>query len=143
MTDLRDRTVLLTGASQGIGAVAADILGRRGATVIGHYRGQAELADATEALAGVPEERRFLVAGDYQSDAEVDGLWASALACRGHVDTLVLNAAMMWPHGGIIEGYLRHGGGIGVTAPWKRKCRIRCLICPLRLPPPATASIAW
>lgn len=101
ITDLQDRTVLLTGASQGIGAVAAGMLGRSGATVIGHYRGRSDLAGAKEALASLPDERRFLVAGDYESDAEVDELWKSAVACRGHIDTLVLNAAMMWPHGGI------------------------------------------
>ena len=68
-TDLRGRVVLLTGASQGIGAVAADILGRAGATVVGHYRSQTELADATEALANVPDNQRFLVAGN-------GGTWA-------------------------------------------------------------------
>ena len=101
MQDLRNRTVLLTGASQGIGAVTAGILGARGATVIGHYRADADCAGAEAALAGLPADRRFLVAGDYESDAEVDRLWENALACRGHIDTLVLNAAMMWPHGGI------------------------------------------
>lgn len=100
-TDLTDKTVLLTGASQGIGAVTAGILGGRGATVIGHYRGEADRAGAEAALAGLQEDRRFLVAGDYERDVEVDALWDAALRCRGHVDALVLNAAMMWPHGGI------------------------------------------
>jgi NAD(P)-dependent dehydrogenase (short-subunit alcohol dehydrogenase family) len=100
-TDLADKTVLLTGASQGIGAVTAGILGGRGATVIGHYRGEADRAGAEAALAGLREDRRFLVAGDYERDAEVDALWEAALGHRGHIDVLVLNAAMMWPHGGI------------------------------------------
>lgn len=99
--DLGGKTVLLTGASQGIGAVTARLLGGRGATVIGHYRGDADRAGAEAALAGLPADRCFLVAGDYEHDAEVDALWEAALGCRGQIDALVLNAAMMWPHGGI------------------------------------------
>ncbi len=101
MTDLTDKTVLLTGASQGIGAVTAGILGARGAAVIGHYRGADERAGAERATAAIPAGRRCLVAGDYEDDSEVDGLWRDALAWRGRIDALVLNAAMMWPHGGI------------------------------------------
>jgi len=100
-TDLSEKIVLLTGASQGIGAVTAGILGRCGATVVGHYRGEAERGAAEAALADLPERRRHLVAGDYESDNEVDALWETAISRAGHVDSLVLNAAMMWPHGGI------------------------------------------
>ena len=101
MTDLGNKTILLTGASQGIGAVTAGILAERGATVIGHYRGAADRAGAEQALAALPAERRCLVAGDFEDDGEVDGIWSAALNFRERIDVLVLNAAMMWPHGGV------------------------------------------
>lgn len=101
MSDLNDKTILLTGASQGIGAIAARVLGECGASVIGHYRGEADRMGAETALSILPPDRRFLVVGDYEDDAAVDAIWDSALSFRGHIDTLVLNAAMMWPHGGV------------------------------------------
>ncbi|HSY89495.1 MAG TPA: SDR family NAD(P)-dependent oxidoreductase, partial [Verrucomicrobiae bacterium] len=37
MLDLADKTILVTGASKGIGASIIGALGREGAHVIGHY----------------------------------------------------------------------------------------------------------
>ncbi len=100
MPNLEDRTILLTGASQGIGAETARILRDRGAALIAHHRGTEERADLAEIL-GEPGASAHFVAGDFLDDAAVDELWANAVGWRGHVDVLVLNAAMMWPHGGV------------------------------------------
>ncbi len=100
MPDLDQRTILLTGASQGIGAETARVLRERGAALIAHHRGDTERADLVELL-GEPGPSTHFVAGDFLDDDQVDGLWDGAVAWHGHVDVLVLNAAMMWPHGGV------------------------------------------
>jgi NAD(P)-dependent dehydrogenase (short-subunit alcohol dehydrogenase family) len=97
---LDGRVVLLTGASQGIGAAAARLLSCRGAALVAHYRGAAE-RDDIDAVARDCNGPTHLVSGDYEDDDEVEQIWAQAVAWRGRVDVLVLNAAMMWPKGGV------------------------------------------
>jgi NAD(P)-dependent dehydrogenase (short-subunit alcohol dehydrogenase family) len=90
---LSGRTVLLTGASRGIGAATAHALGEAGAHVIAHYG--ANRAGAEEATADIPETRRLLVSADLRQRDAPDRLWDAALGWRGRVDTLVCNAAVM------------------------------------------------
>ena len=101
MVDLTDRVVLLTGASQGIGAATATILGDKGADLIAHYRVKKDRAGAESALEAVASAHKHFVAGDFEDDAAVEQVWQKAVAWRGHVNVLVLNAAMMEPTGGI------------------------------------------
>ena len=101
MSNLQDRTILLTGASQGIGAAIARTLANCGANLIAHHRGDAERDDLADVLGEEQPGRLRYVAGDFMNDAEVDFLWSEAVAWQGHVDVLVLNAAMMSPHGGV------------------------------------------
>lgn len=102
MQSLKGKVVLLTGASQGIGAATAKCIGREGAELVAHHRGQAgDLEGAQAALAEISSEHKYFVAGDFEDDAAVERIWAEAVAWRGHVDVLVLNAAMMDPSGGI------------------------------------------
>lgn len=99
MFDLTGKTVLLTGASKGIGAATAAALGRAGASLIAHYgsdRGGAEAA-----VADLPAARALLVQADLGHESEVDRLWQEALAWRGRVDVLINNAAVMRIAGGI------------------------------------------
>ena len=99
---LSDKVILLTGASQGIGAATAEVLGAAGARLIAHYRGQpGDREGAETAVAGIPAGRSHLVAGDFTDNAAVERVWQEAVAWRGHVDVLVLNAAFMDPSGGI------------------------------------------
>ena len=93
MSDLADRTILVTGASKGIGAAIVRALGEGGASVIAHYG--SDEAGAREATASIPEERRLLVAADLADPVAPARLWAEAVAWRGGVDTLVNNAAIM------------------------------------------------
>jgi NAD(P)-dependent dehydrogenase (short-subunit alcohol dehydrogenase family) len=97
--DLSGKTVLLTGASKGIGAAIARILCARGAHVIAHYGG--DRAGAEEATAGAAEGRRLLVGADLADLAQVDRLWAEAVSWRGRVDAIVNNAAVMAMNGGV------------------------------------------
>lgn len=93
MHDLSGRTVLLTGASKGIGAATAEALGAAGAHVVAHYGG--DRAGAEAATAAIPDERKLLVQADLADVAAVRRAWGEAVAWRGRVDVLVNNAAIM------------------------------------------------
>ncbi len=99
---LQNKVILLTGASQGIGAATAQILAREGADLIAHHRGgPADLDGALKTLDGVEAERKHFVEGDFEDESAADDVWAQALDWRGRIDVLVLNAAMMLPSGGV------------------------------------------
>lgn len=99
MGELTGKTVLLTGASRGIGAATAARLGRAGAALIAHYGH--DRAGAEAATAEIPDERKRLLGADFSDQAAVDALWRDALAWRGRVDVLVANAALMHWEGGL------------------------------------------
>lgn len=93
MTDLTGKTILLTGASGGIGAVTAAILGAAGASVIAHYAG--DEAAARRATREIPVARKLLLSADFRQPGAARDLWARALAWRERIDVLVNNAAIM------------------------------------------------
>ena len=99
---LSDKVILLTGASQGIGAATAAVLGGAGARVVAHHRGhRGDREGAEAAVAGMAADRRCLVSGDFTDNNAVERVWRDAVAWRGHIDVLILNAAFMDPSGGI------------------------------------------
>ena len=93
MSELADRTILVTGASKGIGAAIVRALGEGGASVIAHYG--SDEAGVREATAAIPQERKLLLAADLEDPEAPTRLWAEAVDWRGGVDTLVNNAAIM------------------------------------------------
>ena len=99
MLDLQGKTVLLTGASKGIGAATAGILGEAGAHLVAHYG--SDEAGAKEATRTLPQERVLLVPADLADPKAVETLWQEALAWRGRIDVLVNNAAIFLNEGGI------------------------------------------
>jgi 3-oxoacyl-[acyl-carrier protein] reductase len=87
---LREKTVLVTGASRGIGAATARAVHRDGGTVIVHYGSNAEAAKAlAEELGG---ERVHLVQGDLTNPSETQRVWEASLDAVGRIDVLVNNA---------------------------------------------------
>ena len=89
---LAGRTVLLTGASRGIGAVTARALAASNATIIAQYRTQREGAE--NAVKSLPDKQKTLLQADLGTPAGARELWRSAVAW-GAVDVLVVNAAVI------------------------------------------------
>jgi 3-oxoacyl-[acyl-carrier protein] reductase len=98
---LEGKTVLLTGASKGIGAEAAKVLLDMGADLIAHYG--SDRAGAEAAVSGADPARVLLLQADLAVQGEVRRLWKEAVAWRGRVDVLVNNAAIFLNAGGIEE----------------------------------------
>ncbi len=98
MMDLTGKTVVVTGASKGIGAATARAMLEAGAFVIAHYG--ADRAGAVAALADGPAARMKLIQADFSDLAAVDAFW-SAVRAVGPVDVLVNNAGIMRQAGGI------------------------------------------
>ncbi|MNO43350.1 putative oxidoreductase [compost metagenome] len=86
------RTVIITGASSGLGFALADAFLERGDNVVGNARSQSRLDDAASRL-GNPD--RFIgVAGDIAQAATAQRLIAAAMEAFGGVDILVNNAGI-------------------------------------------------
>jgi NAD(P)-dependent dehydrogenase (short-subunit alcohol dehydrogenase family) len=135
-----DRTVLVTGASKGIGAEVVAALGRAGAYVVAHYG--SDRAGAERATAAIPEARKLLLGADLYEPGAATRVWEAATAWRP-VDVLVNNAAVMeqvpfdapleeWHHGwerafrinvlatadltrAAIPHFIERGGGVLIT----------------------------
>src|SRR5919206_3836331 len=96
MSSLRDRVVLVTGGSAGIGRATVHRLAADGARVVTCAR-HGERLD--EALDGVPGVTGLVADVADARDREV--LVERVLAEHGRLDALVLNAALAWA--GLVE----------------------------------------
>ena len=86
---LEGRTVLVTGASRGIGAATARALHRDGAVVVAHYGRD---TDSAQALAESLGDRVHLVRGDLRQPGTAASVWQEATTFCGQIDALVNNA---------------------------------------------------
>jgi len=94
MESIKDKSVVITGASSGIGAEIARDLGRHGVNVtLGARRVERlnELAEEVRAAGGQAE----VCATDVTRREQVEGLVAAAEQAFGRVDVLVNNAGLM------------------------------------------------
>lgn len=91
--ELAGKTVLVTGASKGIGSAIARKLLAEGAHLIAHYG--SDRAGVEAAVKGAPSDRVHLLGVDLKESDGYAVLWDRALAWRGRIDVLVANAAVM------------------------------------------------
>ena len=94
---MKNRVVLVTGASRGIGAATAKLLASHGAAVAVNY-----LKSEREALAVVEEirgkdRRAVAVRADVRDPAQASAMVAEASSALGPIDTLVVNASISFP----------------------------------------------
>ncbi len=92
MTDLKNKSVLVTGGSRGIGAAIARAIGAAGGEVIVHCGRNREAAEAVRD--GIGSERCHVVQADLAVPSEVDRLWSEALAIAPGLNVLVNNAGI-------------------------------------------------
>ena len=93
--ELKERVVLITGASTGIGAAAALAFGRLGAHVIVHYN-KSEAA-AKEVAAGIEaaDGTASLIQGDMSDGPTAASVVEQAIEKAGRLDILINNAGHM------------------------------------------------
>lgn len=96
---LDGRTILVTGASKGIGQSIARELAAQGARVVAHYG--SDRAGAEAAMEGVPADRATLLQGDLAAKGGAAAMFDEAVALTGGLDGIVNNAAVMHFAGGI------------------------------------------
>jgi NAD(P)-dependent dehydrogenase (short-subunit alcohol dehydrogenase family) len=96
-------SVLVTGASRGIGRAIAELLAHRGCRVAVHYRTGRAAAEAVAQNLEGDGHRAF--AADLSSPEAVAGLWAEVTAAFGRIHVLVNNAGIYEQHPVLATSY--------------------------------------
>lgn len=89
---LRDRVVLITGASRGLGRACAFAFAAEGARLVLCARGEADLRAAAAAVSEAHGAEAHAIPADVTRPAEAERLVKDALGSLGRVDVLVNNA---------------------------------------------------
>lgn len=93
---LRDRVVLVTGGSRGIGRATALLLARLGADVGITYHTHKADAEAVTRDVRAQGRKAFAAAGDLADPTVVEQVFRECRACFGRLDGFVANAGV-WP----------------------------------------------
>ncbi len=91
---LKDQSVLITGASGGIGSATARAFAAEGARVAVHYHKQ---RDAAHALCTELGPGSLAVHADLREEAQVQALFTNVLQSVGRLDRVVVNAGIWNP----------------------------------------------
>ena len=106
MAVLSGKTVVVTGASKGIGAAITAAMVQGGARVIAHYG--SDLMGVKAAASGAVDGQVKLLQADFSDLEAVDEFWAAARTAaqdtnEGRIDVLINNAGIMRQSGGIFD----------------------------------------
>ncbi|MEC4818241.1 MAG: SDR family oxidoreductase [Scytonema sp. PMC 1069.18] len=94
---MKDRVVFITGASRGIGAATAKLLGHHGAAVgVNYYSSEAAAQNVVEEITS-QGGKALAVKGDVRNAEQVDAMVQKILEAFGAIDTLVINANASFP----------------------------------------------
>ena len=94
--DMKDRVILITGASGGIGSVMAAQFADVGAKVILHYNSQQEKAEnIRKKLKG---KGHITIGGNLTNPQDIDKIVERALSVFGRIDVLINNAGVYTEH---------------------------------------------
>lgn len=91
------RTILITGASRGIGRATAQLCGARGWRVGVNYAGNRDAARETVRLVEEAGGEAITIAADVSREAEVIAMFDTCAAELGPLDGLVVNAGIVAP----------------------------------------------
>ncbi|MEW7292024.1 SDR family NAD(P)-dependent oxidoreductase [Aquimarina sp. 2304DJ70-9] len=94
--DLKGKTILVTGASNGMGKEVASFLMKMGARVAVHYGTNKTSADELVALYKETGSKAFKA--DLSEEAEVYSLVENVIVSFGKLDVMLLNAGVFLPH---------------------------------------------
>jgi 3-oxoacyl-[acyl-carrier protein] reductase len=94
---MRDRVVLITGASRGIGAATAQLMGQHGAAVgINYYGSEAAAQDVVDSIKSNGGQA-VAVKADVRDPQQVNAMVQTVADTLGVIDTLVINANTNFP----------------------------------------------
>lgn len=96
---MQQKVVLVTGASRGIGAAIAKLLGQEGATVIVNYRSNKSEADQVVKAITDQEGTAMAMQADLAQPQQIDQLFKDILSEFKTLDVLINNAGIMKPQG--------------------------------------------
>jgi len=97
MDNLPLKSILVTGASRGIGRATAIGAGRRGWSVVVHYHRDAQAASNTVDAVRNAGGEAIAVAGDVTSERDVIDIFATGRSAFGRLDGVVVNAGIVAP----------------------------------------------
>lgn len=91
------KTILITGASRGIGAATARLAGARGWSVGVNYAGNLSAAESVAADVTAAGGRAVTLQGDVADERDVIAMFAATEAAFGPLDGVVINAGIAAP----------------------------------------------
>lgn len=94
-SDLAGRVALVTGGSRGIGQATCRALAAKGASIVVHYRAQAEAAGTVVQAIRLSGGQAVALSADLIDPFDTDRMLAQAVAQLGKIDILVNNAGEM------------------------------------------------
>lgn len=94
--DLEGKTILITGASKGIGEGIADYVMQMGAKVAAHYNSDKGSAEAL--VSKYPETQSKTFHGDLSNTQDIINLFEDVVKAFGKIDAIILNAGVFLKH---------------------------------------------